>query len=235
MGFVPEQYCQIVWQLSSFASSSTFDPYDAFSDADGERFRRMALRINVSYLMPSPMIYRVHVQVSNSAAILRHEQLQSDVIRSGIMLYGSSPDYPTIHSRLGFATRHASLRSELIAIQQLKAGDSVGYGQSSFAETTCVWYCGMWLCRWLSTDYRNRYAYFSRWTTVAWSDVSAWTCWQSIYLTFQMPKSAVKWCCGVHRNRVLYLSIDEVAAGSGTIGYELMCAVTARTVNFIQD
>lgn len=30
------------------------------------------------------------------------------------------------------------------------------------------------------------------------------------------------------------LSIDEVAAGSGTIGYELMCAVTAR-VNFIQD
>lgn len=47
----------------------------------------------------------------------------------------------------------------------------------------------------------------------------------------QVGSEVVLWGTSKHGT---VLSIDEVAAGSGTIGYELMCAVTAR-VNFIQD
>ncbi len=65
-----------------------------------------ALRINVSYLMPLSHDLPGARSVSNSAAILRHEQLQSDVIRSGIMLMVVLHLSKPLHSRLGLATSH---------------------------------------------------------------------------------------------------------------------------------
>lgn len=70
--------------------------------------------------------------ISNSAAVLAYQNIQEDIVRPGIMLYGVSP----------FADRLASdfnlkpvmrLTSKVIAIKQLKQGDKVGYG--------CTWEC----------------------------------------------------------------------------------------------
>ena len=95
LGFRPEQYRQVWQQLSSLPQVQRLTHMMHFSDADGERFGRDGIAHQcqlfdaITHDLPGAR------SVSNSAAILRHEQLQSDVIRSGIMLYGSSPDYPS--------------------------------------------------------------------------------------------------------------------------------------------
>jgi len=69
--------------------------------------------------------------LANSAAVLRHgthPEVVADWVRPGIALYGSAPDHP-LHDAAHWGLRPAmSLRSRLVGVQSLKAGDSVGYG-----------------------------------------------------------------------------------------------------------
>ena len=76
--------------------------------------------------------------VCNSAATLRFGARLAAAgaawVRPGIMLYGSSPDAP-LHSAADWKLAPAmTLRTQLIAIQELAAGASVGYGSSFTAE-----------------------------------------------------------------------------------------------------
>ncbi|KAK0352397.1 hypothetical protein LTR94_020958 [Friedmanniomyces endolithicus] len=234
-GFRPEQYRQVWQQLSSLPQVQRLTHMMHFSDADGERFGREGIAHQcqlfdaITHDLPGAR------SVSNSAAILRHEQLQSDVIRSGIMLYGSSPDYPS-HSIQDWDLQPAmSLRSELIAIQQLKAGDSVGYGSKFIAESDMR--VGIVAC-----GYADGYQRITATGTPILVDGQRSSLVGRVSMDMlavdlshlpnaQVGSEVVLW--GTSKQGAV-LSIDEVAAGSGTIGYELMCAVTAR-VNFIQD
>lgn len=67
--------------------------------------------------------------LSNSAAIVNRLCEQQDWVRPGIMLYGSSPVINATAESLGLQAV-MSLHAELIAINQLSKGDSVGYGES---------------------------------------------------------------------------------------------------------
>lgn len=67
--------------------------------------------------------------IANSAAIVAWPQTHVDWVRPGIMLYGVSPILG------GRAEQHGlkpvmTLRSELIAVRQVAAGEAVGYGAS---------------------------------------------------------------------------------------------------------
>lgn len=65
--------------------------------------------------------------LANSAAILAWPDTHRDWVRPGIMLYGSSPlADDRSHDEVLQAAMH--LRSELIAIRELDAGDAIGYG-----------------------------------------------------------------------------------------------------------
>jgi alanine racemase len=94
--------------------------------------------------------------LSNSASILRHaatptnplkpdQVVAADWVRAGIAMYGAAPDYP-LNDAHGWGLQPAmSLRSRLIALQTLQAGDTVGYGstfQASQAMTIGVVACG---------------------------------------------------------------------------------------------
>ena len=58
----------------------------------------------------------------------------ADWVRAGIMAYGSAPDHPA-HDVGHWQLQPAmTLRAQLIAVQQLQPGDSVGYGSSFIAE-----------------------------------------------------------------------------------------------------
>ena len=65
--------------------------------------------------------------MANSAGVLRFAEVGGDYVRPGIMLYGSSP-FPYDTAEMLGLTPVMTLRSEMIAIQDLKANDSVGYG-----------------------------------------------------------------------------------------------------------
>ena len=103
-------------------------------------------------------------------------------MRAGILLYGSAPDFPA-HDTAHWDLQPAmTLRSRIIAVQQLAAGDSVGYGSSYTAGSAMR--IGIVACGYadgypriapaastpvLVDGVRTRHA----------SAASRWTCWRS--------------------------------------------------------
>ncbi len=65
--------------------------------------------------------------LSNSAGIVQQLEPNQNWVRPGIMLYGASPIKDKTAESLGLKPV-MQLRAELIAINQLKKGDTVGYG-----------------------------------------------------------------------------------------------------------
>ncbi len=65
--------------------------------------------------------------LANSPGILGWEQSLSDWVRPGVMLYGISPFSDTTGRQLGLKPV-MSLHSRLIAVKQIEAGETVGYG-----------------------------------------------------------------------------------------------------------
>ena len=171
--------------------------------------------------------------VANSATVLRHmgqdHSLCSDWVRAGIMTYGSAPDFPE-HDRVHWGLAPAmTLRSRLIAVQALSAGDTVGYGSSYTAERAMR--IGIVACGY--ADGYPRHA--ASGTPVLVEGVRCSTVGR---VSMDMlvadltpvpgagPGSEVTlWGCGPGGS---VLTIDEVALAAGTVGYELMCALAAR-------
>ena len=230
LGFIPEAYAQAWVELQKLRVVHSLTHMMHFSDADGERFGESG--IDYQYQCFQQMIeqFPAPVTVSNSAAILRHSQdLQSNIARSGIMLYGSSPDYP-LHSIQDWQLQPAmTLRTEIIGIQTLQAGQSVGYGSSFVADKTMR--IGIAAC-----GYADGYQRMSPTGTPVLIDGQS----SGLIGRVSMDMLAVDLThlpeSGIGSEVVLWgkaangsvLPIDDVAKASGTVGYELMCAVTQR-------
>ena len=148
------------------------------------------------------------------------------------MLYGSSPDFPTHTIQDWNLQPSMSLRSEIIAIQQLNPNDSIGYGSSFVADRPIR--VGIVAC-----GYADGYQRISpTGTPVLVNSIRTRTLGRvsmdmlAVDLDpipdAQIGSEVVLWG---QSSTGAVLPIDEVAATSGTVGYELMCAVTAR-VNF---
>ena len=232
LGFKPDAY-RAMWQrLKQLDVVKSITHMMHFSDADGERLGQSGIAYQQAIFEQTIQDLDGERSVSNSAAILRHSQdLRSDYIRSGIMLYGSSPDYPT-HSIQDWNLKPSmSLRSEIIAIQDLQPSETVGYG-SKFTATQAM-KIGIVAC-----GYADGYQRISMDAPVLVNSVRTQTIGRvsmdmlAVDLTHipdaRVGSEVVLW--GQSSNGTV-LPIDEVAASSGTVGYELMCGVTAR-VNF---
>lgn len=232
LGFKPDAY-RAMWQrLKQFDVVKSITHMMHFSDADGERLGQSGIAYQQAIFEQTIQDLDGERSVSNSEAILRHSQdLRSDYIRSGIMLYGSSPDYPT-HSIQDWNLKPSmSLRSEIIAIQDLQPSETVGYG-SKFTATQAM-KIGIVAC-----GYADGYQRISTDAPVLVNSVRTQTIGRvsmdmlAVDLTHipdaRVGSEVVLW--GQSSNGTV-LPIDEVAASSGTVGYELMCGVTAR-VNF---
>lgn len=166
--------------------------------------------------------------LANSAALLRH-RLSADWVRAGIMVYGSAPDFPA-HDSAHWGLRPAmTLRSRLIATQALQAGERVGYGGTFQAEAALR--LGIVACGY--ADGYPRHAPTG--TPVLVNGVSTRTLGRvsmdmlAVDLTPTPeagPGSEVTLWGQGPRGRML--PIDAVAHAAGTVGYELMCALSPR-------
>jgi alanine racemase len=67
------------------------------------------------------------VSLANSAALMRHPETQFDWVRPGIMLYGASPFAGETGESIGLLPV-MTLESEIIAVQQVRKGEGIGYG-----------------------------------------------------------------------------------------------------------
>lgn len=230
LGFQAYKYADIFKQVQALENLRSITHMTHFSDADGQRFGQEGIDYQYSLFTKITAPLAGQTSVSNSAAILRHHSnIQSDIVRSGIMLYGSSPDYPT-HSIQDWNLKPTmSLRSEIIAIQDIQIGQSVGYGSNFVAEQAMR--IGVVAC-----GYADGYQRVSqtgtpvlvegvRTQTIGRVSMDMLTVDLTAIPQAKVGSEVVLWGKSSYGT---VLPIDEVAAGSGTVGYELMCGVTAR-------
>ena len=230
LGFTPDIYTVAWHRLTQLACVQSVTHMTHFSDADGDRFGQLGIGYQQDVFEATIKDLPGQRSISNSAAILRYpQQLHSDYIRSGIMLYGSSPDYPA-HSIQDWQLEPTmSLRSKIIAVQQVQVQQSVGYGSRFIAEQPVR--IGIVAC-----GYADGYQRTSpTGTPVLVDSVRTQTIGRVSMDMLVVDLSAIP-DADVGSEVVLWgkssqgmvLAIDEVAASSGTVGYELMCGVTAR-------
>ena len=161
--------------------------------------------------------------IANSAGVCRFGEVGGDIVRPGIMLWGASPFAYEPASAHGL-TPVMTLRSEIIAVQDLAANDCVGYGAmytASRSHRVGVVACGY-------ADGYPRHA--PNGTPVLVCGRKARMCGRvsmdmvTVDLS-EIPEArvgspAVMWGEG--------LPVDEVAAAASTVGYELLCALAPR-------
>lgn len=160
---------------------------------------------------------------ANSAALLRHPQTHGAWVRPGIMLYGTSPFADVGAAELGLRPA-MTLRSEIIAVQSIKAGEGVGYGCLYRAEQDRR--IGVVACGY--ADGYPRHAPTG--TPVLVDGRLARTVGR---VSMDMLYVDLDDIAGAHVGTpvVLWgegLSVDAVAAAAGTSSYELLCALAAR-------
>jgi alanine racemase len=161
--------------------------------------------------------------LSNSAALIRYPESHADWVRPGIMLYGATPFGDRSAKDIGVKPA-MTLSSEIIAIQNLKSGETVGYGGGYRADRSMR--IGVVAC-----GYADGYPRVAptgtpvlvegeRVTTVGRVSMDMICVDLSKVPQARIGSSVELWGAN--------LPVDEVAQYAGTVGYELLCAVAPR-------
>lgn len=219
LGFAPQQAAQAMEQLRRHRSVRNITLMTHFANADEPRGIAEPLALFKDFAAP----YRVPLSLANSAALLRYPETHCDWVRPGLMLYGASP-FAEIGAQQLCLQPAMTLRSRIIAVQDLWPGDEVGYGALFRAEHAMR--IGIVACGY--ADGYPRHA--PNGTPVLVEGQMTQTLGRvsmdMLYADLSRLPQA-----DVGSNVVLWgegLPIEEVARAAETISYELMCALTAR-------
>ena len=169
----------------------------------------------------------VETSMAASAGILQWPETHLEYVRPGVMLYGSSPMADQTGEELGLHPV-MTLRSRIIAIRELKAGDAIGYGATYVCErdtrmaTVSIGYGDGYprgagngtpvLVHTSSGKVRTR--------LIGRVSMDMITLDLTGIDDAQIDDEVTLWGEG--------LCADEVASAAGTISYELFCKVTSR-------
>ena len=169
--------------------------------------------------------------LANSAAILWHRNTSGNWVRPGIMLYGASPtgNFDDIRHAHLEAVMH--LKSEIIDIQPVSAGDHIGYGGRFTAPEAMR--IGIIAC-----GYADGYPRQAKDGTPVWLEVpgiekKGVICPLAGQVAMDMltvdlrnaPQAKIGTKVELWGKQV---PVDDVARMSGTIGYELLCGLAPR-------
>ena len=229
LGFLPAAYRSAWLRLSGLTQVDDITLMTHLSDADGARgiAHQLAVFERATHDLPGER------SLANSAATLRFAAqdptVRADWIRPGIMVYGSSPDFPAASSADWGLQPTMSLRAEVIATQDLRAGDTVGYGSRFTAERDMR--IGVLAC-----GYADGYPRVVsdgvpvlvdgvRTRLVGRVSMDMITVDLGPVPAAGLGSIATLW--GRSANGAV-LPIDEIAQAAGTVGYELMCALAQR-------
>ena len=76
------------------------------------------------------------IHIANSAALFTNKSSHKNIIRSGIALFGLSPDVKTIGDSSSLGLKPAmKLKAKLNLVKEVKAGSSVGYGGTAVLKS----------------------------------------------------------------------------------------------------
>lgn len=221
LGFRPERLREVADRLRAMPAVRKLSLLTHFANADNPQ-AALSAELQWQRLRDHCTALEAEISLSNSAALLLKPDLRCDWTRPGVMLYGGSPGGGTADS-LGLRPA-MTLRSELISVQALQAGDSVGYGSVFTADRTM--HIGIVAC-----GYADGYPRHAPTGTPVLVDGVRTRLLGRVSMDMlgvdltPVPQArvgtpVVLWGDG--------LPIDEVAEAAGTIGYELMCAIAPR-------
>lgn len=205
-----------------------------FADADGPRgiawqlaqLEAMERSTDSAAATNAPPLPR---SLANSATLLRFPHASGDWARPGIMLYGSSP-FPHWQSAAALDLRPVmTLQSQVIGVQTITAGESIGYGCTFTAARPLR--IGVVACGY--ADGYPRHAPTGTPVLVAGQHTRTVgrvsmdkLCVDLTDLPANVGVGATVTLWG--RAGAVILPADAVAAAAGTISYELFCALAAR-------
>jgi alanine racemase len=219
LGVAPAAVAALVERLSHCESVAVLRLMMHFARADEDDGVAEPLRVfdEACKGLPYPR------SVANSAGVIRYAEVGGDIVRPGIMLYGATPFAYDSAETLGLVPV-MTLRSELIAVQELAAGDAVGYGASYVAPGTVR--IGVVACGY--ADGYPRHAPNGTPVLVCGRKVPVAGRVSMDMITVDLTE--VPEAC-VGSPVVLWgegLPVDDVAGAASTVGYELLCAVAPR-------
>ncbi len=220
LGFVPSAYLAAYEQLRACDNVNHITLMTHFATADDD-----AIGVAKPLARFTEAIKGINAPISlaNSATILLHPEAHADWVRPGIMLYGATPvtGMPAANFDLKPSMQ---LTSKIIAVQTLAPGESAGYGEKFTA--TKVTRIGIVACGY--ADGYPRHA--PNGTPIAVNGKLTTTLGRvSMDMLFcdvtDLPEADVGASVELWGAKV---AVDAVAEASGTVGYELLCAVAPR-------
>jgi alanine racemase len=257
LGFAPDAFRAAWMRLNTLPQVDDISLMTHFSDADGLRQGLDGIAQQLHTFEQATADLPGERSYCNSAATLRHAQrridrgldendtLASDWVRLGVALYGASPDYPE-HTAHDWQLQPAmSLRSQLVAVQTLQAGDTVGYGSSFVAPQAMR--IGVVAC-----GYADGYPRHAHQAPVLVQGIRTQQIGRVSMDLLTIDLRPIDAHCQAHglplagwgSEALLWgqsalhgaaLPIDEVAHAASTIGYELMCALAPRVPVQVDD
>ena len=219
LGFLPDQLRPALERLKQSGTTRSITLMTHFANADGsegvgEAMKRFDAATNGIALPRS---------LANSAAIFAHPESHADAVRLGIGLYGATPFADRSARALGLKPV-MTVTSKLIAIQEMRPGETVGYGGEFKVDRPMR--VGVVACGY--ADGYPRHAPSGTPILVAGARVKTAGRVSMDMLTVDLTpvpsatvgSPVVLWGEG--------MPVDEVAIAARTVGYELLCAVAPR-------
>lgn len=130
LGFPPANASAVFNELESMAGVGAVILMSHFACAD--ETNNPKTNIQIQRFDSSIQGLEAEQSLANSAGVLNFPQSHRSIVRPGILLYGISPDSGKSAHEIGLKPA-MTLTSELVAINQCKKGETVGYG----AAYTC--------------------------------------------------------------------------------------------------
>jgi len=219
LGLAPSEYPHALERLQRNTRVGGITLMTHFANADDAR----GVAWQLERLQRLPGCGSLPRSLANSAAILRYPETHCDWVRPGIMLYGCSPFPEGAAGEAGLKPA-MTLESSIIAVQELKPGDAVGYGGMFRAERGMR--VGVVACGY--ADGYPRHAPTGTPVMVAGR------------MTRTLGRVSMDMLCadltalpeaGVGSRVVLWgegVPVERVAEAAGTVGYQLLCALAPR-------
>ncbi|HSR02679.1 MAG TPA: alanine racemase [Methylophilaceae bacterium] len=219
LGFIPSAFSAAYKRLISSKNVANITLMTHFATAD----ESTGIHLAHQKFLEATQGLKNSVSLANSATILRYPEAHGDWVRPGIMLYGATPIAKIPAADFGLKPA-MQFTSEILAIQLLAKGESVGYGATFTAKKDMR--IGVVACGY--ADGYPRHAPTG--TPIAVKGIKTRTVGRvSMDMLFcdltDIPEADVGSSVELWGNMV---PVDAVAEASGTVGYELLCAVAPR-------
>ncbi len=219
LGFKADEIIEIIQNLKSEGFNCVLTMH--FANADAEQHPLNEQQKN-QFLAIKSACDPILASCCNSAAIFKWPELNFDFVRPGIMLYGASPFADRSIQTLDLKPV-MTFSAEIIALNTIQAGESVGYGSHFVAQQEtdlAIVSIGYGDGYPRAFPKQNYVAIQDQLTPVVGRVAMDMIAIDVTGLTVELGTEVELW--GKHR------WVDDVAAANGTIGYELLCRLSNR-------